>query len=376
MKSNTVKVLVIMVAALPLVPVQAINWDNGGVGNAWSNPTNWVGDNVPDNNTETAAFVGAANVDIDVDQDFTIKDYTDGFGGAGFTHTLYGAGTLTIDVNNTGNADGIKNSTGNAGGTLRFNGNVAINNSGGGRTYVRNNNSSGNTTLFDTGSTLTLNSLLQTVTSAGGNIQFNGALASSSANLVIGSDNVSFGVGHDSSGFGRDVVFNAGAKLAIDGGTVLNSGRKIQVNGSGELELNGENAINDANLVVGGANNLLIDANSNQDDMGFLIIGSGTVTLDLAAGVSGLAFDDSSAKTWGTGALVISNFTAGVVSFGTDAGGLLAGQLGKIQAYDAGGSLVSGLSLDGAGSVIPEPATIGLIGLASAGFMLLRRFMI
>lgn len=366
----------IAVVSMLAVSAQAINWDNGAPDNKWSSAGNWVGDNVPDNNSETAAFVGAANVAIDVDQNFTIKDYTDGFGGAGFTHTLYGAGTLTVDVNSAGNSDGIKNSTGNAGGTLRFNGKVAINNSGGGRTYVRNNNSSGNTTLFDTGSSLTLNTILQTVTSAGGSIQFNGALASSSANLVIGSDNVSFGAGHDSSGFGRDVVFNAGAKLAIDGGTVLNAGRKFQVNGSGALELNGANAINGASVVVGGANNLLIDANSNQDDMGFLQFDSGTVTLDLANGVTGLAFDDSSTRTWGTGALVISNFTAGVVSFGTDAAGLLSGQVDKIQAYDAGGALVDGLSLNATGSVIPEPATIGLISFASIGLLALRRLLV
>ncbi len=363
--------LSIMLAA----SAQAINWDNGAPDNKWSSAGNWAGDNTPDNNTETAAFVGAANVAIDVDQDFTIQSYTDGFGGAGFTHTLYGVGSLTIDRNQN-NSAGIINATGNAGGTLRLNGKVAIDNSAGGSTYVQNNNSAGNTTLFDTGSTLTLATVLQTAQGAGGSIQFNGTLGSSSANLVIGSDNVSFGEGHDSRFFGKDIVFNAGAKLAIDGGTVLNSGRKIQVNGSGELELNFVNAINDVNLVVAGANNLLIDANSSQDDMGFLTFDAGTVTLDLAAGVSGIAFDDSSAQTWGAGALVISNFTAGVVSFGTDANGLLAEQLGKVQAYDASGTLVDGLSLNGSGSVIPEPATIGLIGLASAGFIVLRRFMI
>jgi hypothetical protein len=365
----------IVVMTMLAISAQAINWDNGAPDNKWSSAGNWAGDNIPDSNTASAAFVGAANVAINVDQDFTIQSYTDGFGGEGFTNTLYGAGTLTID-RNANNQGGIISATGNAGGVLRLNGKVAIDNSVGGATLVLNNNSSGNTTLFDTGSTLTLNTVLQTANGAGGSIRFNGTLGFSSANLVIGSDNVSFGAGHNSSGFGRDIVFNAGAKLAVDGGTALNSGRKIQVNGSGELELNGANAINGANLVVDGANNLLIDVNSNQDDMGFLKFDTGTVTLDLAAGVAGIAFDDSSAQTWGAGALVISNFNSGVISFGTDANGLTVDQLATITAYDSEGALVEGLVLDGAGYMIPEPATIGLISLASVGFIVLRRLMI
>lgn len=366
----------IAVTAMLAASAQAINWDGGGGDNLWSNPLNWAGDNTPNNNTETAVYIGSASIDINVDSDHTIQSYSDGFGGAGFTNTLYGAGTLTID-RNLANSPGILNATGGDGGTLRLNGKVTINNSTGGDTLVRNDNSAGgNTTLFDTGSTLTLTTALRTAQGMGGSIAFNGTLASSAADLRIGSDNVSFGTGHNSSAFGRDIVFySAGSKLAINGGTVLTSGRKIQVNANGELELNGENAINNANVVAGGANNLLIDVNSNQDDMGILRFDSGTVTLDLAAGVSGIAFDNSSAQVWGAGALVISNFTAGVVSFGSNANGLLAAQLGKIRAYDSGGALVEDISLNGAGYVIPEPATIGLIGLASAGFIVLRRLM-
>lgn len=367
--------LAVITVALSVLQVQAINWDGGGGNNIWSVPENWAGDNTPDNNTESAAFQGGAHVAINVDQNFTIQSYIDGYGGEGYTNTLYGAGTLTIDRNKNG-WPAILNATGNGGGTLRLNGGININNSAGGNTLVRNDNSAGNTTLFDTNSKLTLSTVLQTSQGAGGTIQFNGQLLSSSANLVVGSDNVSFGDGHDSSAFGRDIVLNSGAKMAVEGGTVLNSNRKFQINGDGELELNAANAINDANIVVALGNNLLIDANSNQGDMGVLLFDSGTVTLDLAESVSAFAFDDSSAQSWGAGALVISNFTAGVVSFGSDAGGLTAGQLSQVSAYDSGGSLVGGLSLDGAGALIPEPATLGLISLVSVGFMAWRRLMI
>ena len=370
MKSNKTKALAIILAALPLVSTQAINWDNGAPDNKWSSAGNWAGDNTPDNNTETAAFVGAANVAIDVDQDFTIQSYTDGFGGAGFTHTLYGVGSLTIDRNQN-NSAGIINATGNAGGTLRLNGKVAIDNSAAGSTYVQNNNSAGNTTVFDTGSTLTLATVLQTAQGAGGSIQFNGTLGSSSANLVIGSDNVSFGEGHVSSAFGRDIVFNAGGKLVVDGGTVLNPFRKFQVNGSAAMELNGTNSINGANIVVGGANNFPINLNADQDNLGFLKFGTGTVTLDLAEGVTGILFADSSAQTWGAGSLVISNFMSEVVQFGTNSTGLTVGQLSQITAYDSTDVVVTDLAINSSGFLTgtvtggpgPGPVEVGDITL-------------
>ncbi len=358
---------------LSTASAQAINWTGGGGNNLWSTAANWADGNMPDNNTESAAFVGAANVAINVDTNVTVQYYADGYGGAGYIHTIYGTGNLTIDRNQNGYL-GVWNATGNAGGTLRLNGKITIDNSAGGATLVRNDNSSGNVTLFDTASTLTLNTSLQTADGAGGTIQFNGTLAASSANLIIGSDNVSFGEGHDSSSFGRDIVFYENAKLSIDGGTVLAANRKFQVNNSGsELELNAVNAINGANVVIAGSSDFLIDANANQNNIGVLRFDNGPVTLDLAAGVSEFAFADSSGQTWGSGTFVISNFTAGVVSFGTDAGGLTSGQLAVITAYDDQGVLVEGLVLDTSGSLVPEPATAGMLGLAGLLLFVLRR---
>lgn len=361
------------VALLSAVSSQAVNWAGSGGNNLWSTPANWVGSNVPDNNTESAAFVGGANVAINVDVDTTVNYYADGFGGEGFTNTLYGAGNLTIDRNQNG-VPSILNATGNGGGTLRLNGKITIDNSAGGSTLVRNDNSSGNLTLFDTASTLTLNTTLQTANGAGGNIRFNGTLASSSANLIIASDNVSFGAGHDSSSFGRDIVFYANSKLSIDGGTVLAPFRKFQINGTdSELELNAENALNGPNVIVAGSSDFLIDINADQNDIGTLKFYDGIVTLDLDEAVAHVAFGDSSGQAWGTGGVVISNFTAGVVSFGTDALGLTAPQLSAITAYDDEGSLVDDLTLASNGSLVPEPATIGLVGIAGVFIFVLRR---
>lgn len=317
------------------VSAYAIQWDGGGFSSTWSDPENWEGDHVPDSNTEAAEFSSTSHLRIEVDRDCTIQSWIDGFNGEGTTNKLYGAGTLTIDRNKNG-WPAILNATGYSGGTLRINnaGGMVFSNSAGGNMLVRNDNSPGNVILFDSESRLTLLTALQTAQGAGGAIRFNGQFLPAAANLIIASDNVYFGPGHDSSSFGRDMVFYSGAKLMIDGGTVLNSNRKFQVNGNSELVLNAANAINDANIVTAAGSSLRIDVNADQTDLGFLRFDSGTVSLDLDKAVSTVAFDDSSAQPWGAGTLVISNFTPGVVFFGTDAGGLTAGQLKRIKAFN------------------------------------------
>ena len=338
----------LVLALFAATGAQAINWDNGGVGNDWSTAANWAGDNVPDNNTEEAAYAFAGNQTVNVDSSFTIQKFRDLFsGGAGQTVTLSGPGSLTIDLNSAGAGNAIENLTGaGVGSTLVLDCDIIINNSLGGDSRLAiGNNPSNNVIRFGSSSTLTWNTPFK-VYDPDGRVEFNGVIAASSDNLLIDTANVSFGDGHDSSAFGKDIVFSGtNRKLVIDGGTVLNSGRKFQVNGTGsELELNGENAINDANIVVGGANNFLIDANAGQDDMGFLKLGTGTLTLD-AEGASLVAFDDSSAQIWG-GAVVISNFTSGSISFGTTSNGITSAQFSAITAYDRAGAEVADLAID------------------------------
>ncbi len=354
------KVSLISLASLTsLIAAQAqtiINWDGGGSGDSWSTSGNWAGDNTPDNNTEKARYVGGATFEIDVDSNHTINGYIDGFAGEGTVHSLAGAGTLTIDGNTSSTVVGIDNATGNTGATLNFKGNVTIDNNQGGITTIRNQNSSGNVLLFDTSSVLVTNSLLETIPGNGvGSIKMNGTFGASSANLRINSNNVSFGTGHDSSGYGADIVMLVGSKLTIDDGTVLNTGRKFQVNGNSEIEFNGENAINDANISVSGSNSIFLNVDANQDDMGILT-SVGDMTIDLDASVSLLAFDNSSAfeAGWGAGEVTIVGFMDGVIRFGTDASGLTSAQLALIDegAYtlDSSGFLVA----------IPEPSTFAL----------------
>lgn len=345
-------------------------WDGGGGDNLWSNALNWNNDNVPDTNSEKGQFNGAANVLINLTNNYTINGYVDGFAGDGFTHSLYSGNgsTLTVDHNNGSYVDGISNLTGNAGGTFRIGSlNVEINNSAGGTTGIKNGNSAGNTILFDTASTFTVNTLTQFVQGSGGSIRMNGKFASSAANIQINSTNVSFGTGHDSSAFGRDIVMLNGSKLALDGGTVLNANRKFQINGSSELELNGADTVNNANINVDGSNSFLLDVNADQGQMG-LLVGIGTMTIDLDSSVSLLAFGNSSGSNWGTGSISLVGFREGVVRFGADASGLTAAQLAAID----GGAY----SLDGSGflTAVPEPTTFALItGILALALVWFRR---
>lgn len=317
--------------------ITARTWVVGGADNNWSSTTNWSGGDVPDTNTESAGPGANGGVTFQVDANFTINNFIDGFAGAGTTTTVGGPGTLTIDRNQTAFANGIDNATGDVGGLLLFTGNVRIANSASTGTNavtgIRNANSAGNVTRFDTTSSLTLNSILQTVTSVGGRIEFNGTFAPSTADMQINSNNVFFGTGHDSSNYGRDFVFFVNGKLVVEAGTVLNEGRKFQVNGNNAiLQLDGADVINRANINVGGTNNFRIDVNANQTKMGGLTDVGGALTINVGPSVTSLWFLDSalSAEFWGTGTLTINGFRENTIRFGTDANGLTTAQLAAI----------------------------------------------
>lgn len=348
----------------------------GTTDGVWSDTAKWTNGNVPDTNTEQAQYPGASNATITVNGNYTINNLLDGFAAGGLT--LGGTGVLTIDRAQTATAVGIANETGNLGGMLRFTGNVVINNSAStgtnGITTIRNANSAQNVTLFDTTSVLTINTLVQTVTSAGGQIKMNGTLASSGANLQVNSSNLSFGAGHDSTAFGRDIVMFLNSKVMVDGAaanSVLSAGQKFQVNGTGgELELNSLNAINHASVVVGAANNFLLDVNASQASMGSIIVGSGVLTIDVDPAVTFLNFADSSLTAWGTGTVSIIGFQEGVISFGTDGNGLTPAQLAAIN-----GGIYS-LTSSGFLTAVPIPETSTyalLLGALSLGYLAVRR---
>lgn len=329
--------LFLIAASFPFAVSQAqvvvTDWVGDGDNDLWSNALNWAGGDIPDSNTVRARFNLNDDVAINIDQDFTINRYIDGASGEGRTHTLFGEGLLTIDVNNSvvGESIGIDNATTGDGGTLRIgDGSILIHNSQGTATTMRNLNSSSNQILFDTGSTLTINTLFRTVSGAGGRIDFNGTFAPSPSNLQIGSSNVYFGEGHNSSEFDAEIVMLGNSKLTINGGTVLSSGNRFQLNGNGEIVLNAADTINGANIALGGANNLYLDVNADQSNFGHITVGGGTLTIDVDPDVDHLNFARSYFQNWDNGGVQITGFREGTIRFGTDGAGLNRDQLAAI----------------------------------------------
>ena len=112
---------------------------------------------------------------------------------------------------------------------------------------------------------------------------------------------------------------------------IFYDGPKIQVNGNGaSIELNGANVF-DSGITVGGTNAFSFNANKNQDNMTNIIFqGAGTLNMVIDPNVTQLFFADNSVSDWNTGTLNITNFTEGVIRFGTDSNGLTSSQLSQI----------------------------------------------
>ena len=355
------KSLRLAVALVPTILVlpshaQFVDWVGGTGTNSWSNSGNWNdggGATVPNSNAVDARFNINSNVQINVDGSFVVRSYRTGFAANGTNpaneHLLFG-GTLTIDRNSATAELGIGNLTDNDR-KLRINCDVIIDNSLGGDTLVQNANGAANIVEFDSNCDLTLSTKLRTDANVG-TIIFNCNFSPSSQNLFIGSNNVSFGPDHSSVNFGRDIVLFSNSKLAVDGGIVLTDFRKFQVNGTGaELELNAANTINNANIIIGGTNSLILDANADQATLGVVNVNDGALTIDVDPAVGNLSFKDSSAQSWGSGTITINGFKEGVIRFGTDATGLTAGQLAAI---DGGAYFLTPDGFLTTGLVIPK----------------------
>lgn len=334
-------------------PQQYIFSNDSLLDSGWSNTGNWSTATLPTPND----FVQLNNANFVMDTDATVRYIYSSFGTANGTSSSSG-GTLTVDIYSTTAQDGIWSAynASNDVSTITFDGSVTIYNSRGTEvdTLIGVKSDRPNATLaFGSNSVLTLNSRVETMGTGYGTIELNGTLLGSQP-IRINSGTVVLGTGHDSSSWGNDFVFvGVGSKLVVDGGTVLVPSRKVQVNADGEIELNSTDSFN-GYLSLANSKQFLVDVNANQDAMGRVVMGTdATMTLDLAAGVTDVSFAES-ADDWQTSTLVISNFSNGVVSFGTDTNGLLAANLDNIVAYDAGGSPLSGLQIDSTGHLTTD----------------------
>ena len=342
MKSRKIHFLLTATSALLLaqnVHAQTISWKAGG-NNLWSNTVNWDTGVVPNSNSVDARFSINNNVQINVDGPYTVKSYGTGFAAnvsnVDNEHLVYGD-TLTIDRNNGTAGNGITHASNNNI-KLKLGCDVTINNAGFPTidTYVVNQNGANNTIEFGNNCALTLTTKLRTNTNLG-SIVFNCTFSPSAQDLLIGSNNVSFGPTHISTNFQRDIILFANSKLAVNAaaGTVLTANRKFQINGTGaEVELNTADSINNANIVVGGSNTLLLDVKTNQGTMGDVRFtggaADGVLTIDIDPAVTSLAFANCSAQVWSSGTITINGFKENTIRFGTDNTGLTVGQLAAI----------------------------------------------
>lgn len=357
-------------AALIQVEAQTTVFNNAAGGNNWNNAGNWSA-GIADNNGEIAQM----RFDVTADGDFIVNRVQNEFTSSGdLTVSSDVSGSVTIDTNSAGNADGIRNVSGQAGGSnLRFSGNVTVDNTLGGATLFSFGNNTSNAITFTDTSVLTVNSLTETNTagSSGYSINFNGSLEGT-ANLRFGAtdSNITFGATSDNSNYNGDFVFFANSAVVSDsavvGGFVASEFRKIQVNGSNaSLTLNGAGSML-GNVVVSGTNSFTFNVNANQDNMGTLDAG-GVFNLNVGASVTELFFADSSSLDWTGATVAITGFKENTISFGTNADGLTEAQLGQI---DGG---IYSLTAEGF-LTIPEPGAFALIfGGCAIGIAACRR---
>lgn len=173
----------------------------------------------------------------------------------------------------------------------------------------------------------------------------------------------------------NSLVFATASEAVVNtaANTLFFDGSQILFNSTdSKMTLNNANVLGDSTgLTIGNAANTATLAFNADETLG-TVRAVGTFDIDLGAGVNHLAFANSSGLTW-TGGLVINDFRPGVVRFGINGSGLTDTQLGLIAAFAPGGEATGGLTLDGNGYLIPEPASLGLIAIGSTLFLAARR---
>ena len=117
------------------------------------------------------------------------------------------------------------------------------------------------------------------------------------------------------------------------------------------ININGKNTFSGNITVLDTA--LTYNVNANQLSAGLITMGAGNLNLTVGNSVDSIAFANNSTSDWGTGNIVISNFSDDVISFGS-ADGITSAQLAAI---DIGGGVK--LEINSAGQIsevfVPGP---------------------
>lgn len=199
----------------------------------------------------------------------------------------------------------------------------------------------------------------------GGNgIFYNGSLTGESLTLGGYQSMHTFG-NTTSNSFSSTLRLGGGIEVIVNtaANTVFFDGPYIQINsGESSMTFNNANVLGDSTRVTVGSvpDSFLMNFNADEDLGGLRIVtDKGGTMINLGSEVASLSFDDSSAEPWNSG-LVITNFRPGVISFGTDSGGLSSAQLDLITAYDITGADVSSqLELNTSGVLTGPPPVQG-----------------
>ena len=322
---------------LTALQVQAFTvWTGGGTNDLWSNTNNWTlgAGGFPD--TDVRFNAGDSAGLIDVDSTPTVK-----------VLNFYSVATnFTI----SGNMLSISSESPTSTGTLI-------------------NNQSPNRQTFNNDIQIISDGTYDNISTGSGGVTFNGTFSVSGADDVQAVGNVTFNHAVSCSGALRinagQMVFSNSTANSI-GSLVITSAADVTVNTAPGVNFydgariqhnqnNGNFTFNTAN-VLGDSTGININGKTSvytfdaDEDLGYLSLGAGDLTLVLGEDVVSLEFDNSAVRDWAGGSVVISNFVSNTIRFGTDTNGLTTAQLSSITAYDARtGDPVSDLAISAEG---------------------------
>ncbi len=317
-------------------------FDNAAGTSNWSDPGNWVGGLIADDNEDIANMMGTPAV---VDQNYTIHRLVVPPAQSAAV-SISGSSALTIDTDDSSPADqmGLRHESSTGGILLNLTADIVIDNSGWiagtGATVIQAENPS-NSIEFN--NTLTISNFTKIRAISGANIQFNGQIAGT-ANLTFAtnSSNVNFGPTADNNGFTGFFAIYSGqviSQTTVPGGFVPSTSEIRVGSFPGTIIINGANTMAGAIRALPLTNDYTFEFNANQTNMGHVRIDGGNIVIDYDPSVTNLSFSNSSGQTW-NGTLTINNFQDFLIRFGTDNTGLTATQLTQINIGGGGPVLI------------------------------------
>jgi plastocyanin/F0F1-type ATP synthase epsilon subunit len=319
-----------MVGTITIKNISESTFNNAGGDNLWSNAANWSA-GIP--NVDTAKII--VDADLIVDSNKTVAQIKTNNATSADSVTITASNDVILTITGAGVTQPIQNNK-NAG-SFVFNLPVVFDSSGDTET-LRFNSGGDQSVTFS--SSLTLNDPL-TVSGVNKNhdLNLNGSLLGSGNLIFASKTQANFGTAFDGSSYAGTLTSAGGGGTTnnqvtiisnvADEGTFLKSGGLLNVTKDGaKITVNGANTFK-GNISVADYNPSLT-INKNQSSAGTIAMGSGTLTLTVAASLTSLAFADNSSSDWGTGSLVITGAGNNEISFGTDASGLTENQLALV----------------------------------------------